>query len=75
MTAKLTTAQRAARLPAPRPGLVIEIPLDLWPAYRQLHGIDAMQRADVSKVEERTGMRKPAGIVMVKRTTNGEQHA
>lgn len=76
MTQKLTTAQRAARLPAPRPGLIVDMPLDLWPAYQQLHGIQAMDPGDVSECEQRSGViHKKVGPVWVKRTTNGEKHA
>lgn len=33
--------QRAVRrLPAPQPGIEITVPLELWPLYMQLHGIE-----------------------------------
>ena len=44
MTPKLTTSQRAALLAAPAPGRVVEVPLDLWPAYKELHKIEAVAR-------------------------------
>lgn len=31
--------QRARELPAPRPGVVLSIPIDLYPAYMRIHGI------------------------------------
>jgi hypothetical protein len=68
MTTKATPAQRAQRLPAPTPGTVVTIPLDLWPAYQELHQLAAMERAEVNKLEQRTGTRKEAGVVWVRRT-------
>jgi hypothetical protein len=77
MTARQTPAQRAQRLPAPTPGTVVTIPLDLWPAYQELHQLAAMERADVSKLEQRTGTRKEPGVVWVKQVeqapARGEQ--
>jgi hypothetical protein len=68
----LNTFQRAAKLPAPVLGTVITVPLALWPAYQELHELVAMERAEVSKCEERTGTRKEPGVVWIKRT-NGNQ--
>ena len=31
---------RLKRIPAPKPGVVIVIPLDLYPEYMQLHGYE-----------------------------------
>jgi len=64
----LKTFQRAARLPAPQPGVVVTIPLADWPAYKELRGLEAMDRTEVAKLEERTGTRKAPGVCWVKRT-------
>jgi hypothetical protein len=68
----LNTFQRASKLPAPTPGVVVTVPLALWPAYQELHQLVAMDRAEVSKTEERTGTRKEPGVVWIKRA-NGNQ--
>lgn len=31
--------QRARELPVPEPGVVLSIPIDLYPAYMRLHGL------------------------------------
>jgi hypothetical protein len=57
-------AQRARRLPAPVPGVAINIPLLLWPAYQALHGLAVMSPRQVTQLEA-TGVRKPAGVLWV----------
>lgn len=38
---EITSEERAVRrLPAPQKGVVLTIPLRLWPAYMALHGIE-----------------------------------
>jgi len=32
--------KRVRRLPAPVPGVVVNVPLMLWPLYMQVHGIE-----------------------------------
>jgi hypothetical protein len=77
MTTRSTSVQRAAKLPAPVPGTVVTVPLDLWPAYQEIHQLAAMEPAEVSKTEERTGTRKEPGVVWVKQveqaSARGEQ--
>ncbi len=34
-----TPAERAAMLPEPQVGLVVTVPMELWPAYVRLHGL------------------------------------
>jgi len=40
ISAELRRRQAVKRLPAPQPGLVITVPLALWPLYMQLHQIE-----------------------------------
>lgn len=35
--------QAVKRLPAPQPGLVVKVPLALWPLYMELHQIEPKQ--------------------------------
>jgi len=43
LTTEEQLVQRAKRLPAPQPGLVINVPLRLYPAYMALHGIEPVR--------------------------------
>jgi hypothetical protein len=74
MTVRLTTYQRAAQLPAPKPGQEIVIPLELWPAYKELHGLEAMNAGEIAQCEKRSPMvHKAGGPVWVKRATGSKE--
>jgi hypothetical protein len=65
MTRTLTTAQRAAQLPALQPGIEITISLIQMPAFLATNHVEAMDRTAVSKLEERTRTRKEPGVLWV----------
>ncbi|HJS17314.1 MAG TPA: hypothetical protein VJ785_01100 [Anaerolineales bacterium] len=73
MTPKLTTSQRAARLPAPVPGQVLTISLDLLPEYLVLHHLTPMQRSDVRSLELETKIHKPDGVLWVQKIQTKEE--
>ena len=68
MKSTKSISQRAAELPAPQPGVVINMPLELWPAYQQLHGIRAMNGSEIAACEQRSQLiHKFSGPVWVTR--------
>ncbi len=65
---KSTLLERARRLPFSGPGRITTIPLELYPAYLELHHLVVPQdyAAEVTKLHER-GIRKPDGVIVVRR--------
>jgi hypothetical protein len=58
---------RAKKLPMPGPGIKIDIAVPLYPTYLQLYHLVPMTLEEVSRFEQTHHVRKPDGVVWVKR--------
>lgn len=61
---------KARRLPLSGPGIVINVPLSLLPEYLQLHSLAPFSPAEIQD-RKRQGLRKPDGVLLVKRIKKG----
>lgn len=72
MSSHRNTARRAAKLPAPIPGQVITIPLELLPDYLLANGLRAMGPGEVHAFELAHRLQKPDGLLWVQRESGDE---
>ncbi len=61
-------------LPPFQPGVVISIPLELLPAYFQREHLEPLSAKEVAD-KRGQGLRKPDGVLWVKRTTSEGHNA
>jgi hypothetical protein len=65
---------RLLKLPMPGPGITISVALPLLPPYLNFYDLVPMTLAEVSEFEQLHQVRKPAGVVWVKRVKKDGPH-